>query len=184
MLDHAIHRAGRDGFSINGGRRSTGYIGKTSHMSRASTPFNGLNAKGHGGKYGKYVTQPPGHYVSQKNAMVETRGTQGENVCPSVISIGSMVRKKYSGAAHNVIQSITPENPNPADYSHEMYLHAKRARNICVVDVNNSSAHADDTHRKTCSYAKTLGEPMEGHEYVTYVRKSCADSTQPTAALN
>ena len=53
-LNQAKQNYGAAGFSINGGHRNVGYIGKDSKFSRNGTPFRGKHAYGNGGTFGNF----------------------------------------------------------------------------------------------------------------------------------
>jgi hypothetical protein len=73
---------GLNGFSINGGRRSGGYIGKDSKMSKNGTPYYGEYAIGNGGTNGKYKTSQP--LFNMPNVRADTQGKQYQFIKPSV----------------------------------------------------------------------------------------------------
>ena len=53
-LQMAIDHAGPVGFSINGGHRNIGGVGRDMKMSKSGTPYRGTQAVGFGGTFGKY----------------------------------------------------------------------------------------------------------------------------------
>ena len=113
VLQTAIDNPGYSGFSINGGRRNVGYVGKTYQMSKSGTPFRGEHPIGHGGTYGKYPSAIlVGEYSgaisnSSKSAVVQpllnsriadTLGTQYAYIKPSVLSTKGMLEKRFRWA--------------------------------------------------------------------------------------
>ena len=82
------------GFSINGGRRNVGYVGKGYAMSKSGTPFRGPHPIGWGGTYGQYPRTEPTMNVRE----VDTLGTQEVYVKPSVLSNRGMLVKRYRWA--------------------------------------------------------------------------------------
>lgn len=90
-LQGAINTYGNSGFSINGGTRNVGYIGKESKFSKSGTPFRGTQPIGWGGTYGKYVSPEPVFNSTE----VDTLGTQYMYIKPSVLSTRGMLRKRY-----------------------------------------------------------------------------------------
>jgi hypothetical protein len=73
-LEIAIKNPGRVGFSINGGHRNIGGVGRDMKMSKSGTPFRGLYPIGFGGSKGSYPTGSPnptswgGHPTSYESA--------------------------------------------------------------------------------------------------------------------
>ena len=53
-LQIAIDNPGPVGFSINGGHRNIGGIGRDMKMSKSGTPYRGTEPIGFGGTYGRY----------------------------------------------------------------------------------------------------------------------------------
>ena len=53
-LQLAIDNPGPVGFSINGGHRNVGGVGRDMKMSKSGTPYRGTQPIGFGGTYGKY----------------------------------------------------------------------------------------------------------------------------------
>jgi hypothetical protein len=53
-LKEAIQNYGAVGFSINGGRRNMGGVGRDMKMSKSGTPYRGTQPIGFGGTFGKY----------------------------------------------------------------------------------------------------------------------------------
>ena len=110
-LQEALQTYGPVGFSINGGHRNVGYIGKTYGMSKSGTPYRGVHPIGFGGTYGKYPSATlVGQYsgavpnAGSKQAAVQpvlnssevnTMGTQYIYVKPSVLSTKGMLEKRY-----------------------------------------------------------------------------------------
>ena len=88
-LQLAIHNEGPVGFSINGGTRNVGYVGKTYQMSKSGTPFRGTHPIGNGGNYGKYPRPQP----VLNSQEVDTLGTQYKYIKPSVLSTKGMLEK-------------------------------------------------------------------------------------------
>ena len=54
VLKEAIANYGAVGFSINGGHRNVGGVGRDMKMSKSGTPYRGSYPIGWGGTYGKY----------------------------------------------------------------------------------------------------------------------------------
>ena len=117
-LQLAIQHFGPEGFSINGGHRNIGGVGKDMKMSKSGTPYRGVYPIGFGGTFGTYPSAtlvgnpesnstgavPNAHSKSAavepvlNSRIVDTMGTQYLYVKPSVLSTYGMLDKKYRWA--------------------------------------------------------------------------------------
>ena len=119
-LKEAIHNYGNAGFSINGGHRNVGGVGRDMKMSKSGTPYRGTQPIGWGGTFGKYPSATlvgtktngiqstgciPNAHSKQaavdpvlNSRIVDTMGTQYLYVKPSVLSNYGMLDKKYKWA--------------------------------------------------------------------------------------
>jgi len=159
-LQLAIHNPGPVGFSINGGTRNVGYIGKTYKMSKSGTPYRGTQPIGFGGTYGKYPSaQLVGPYsgaVPNNNTKtvvqpvlnsreVDTLGTQYLYVKPSVLSTKGMLDKKYRWAYYGKYPNywVQPNyTGNLTDtVSQGLYIQNLAAANTCNLKVNNTAEY-------------------------------------------
>ena len=93
-LKIAKQNFGPVGFSINGGHRNVGGIGKEYKFSTNGTPFRGVNAYGSGGTFGRYPRPEPVFNVNRVIAL----GDQYLYVKPSVLSTYGLLQKKYRWA--------------------------------------------------------------------------------------
>jgi hypothetical protein len=124
------------GFSLNGGTRNVGYVGKTYAFSKQGTPFVGQFAKGNGGCCGTYYQAEP--FFNATEAIV--LGNQGAFIKPSVLSTKGMLEKKYrwinTGKYPNywVQPNYTGNQTDSA--SSMLYTQNKAAANDCVVNTN------------------------------------------------
>ena len=156
-LQEALQTYGPVGFSINGGHRNVGYIGKTYGMSKSGTPYRGTQPIGFGGTYGKYPSATlVGPYsgavpnAGSKQAVVQpvlnssevnTMGTQYIYVKPSVLSSKGMLEKRYrwvyNGQYPNywVQPNYTGNQTDSA--SQGLYVQNLAAANTCNLKVNN-----------------------------------------------
>jgi hypothetical protein len=137
-LEEAIKHPGPVGFSLNGGHRNVGYVGKESKFSKNGTPFRGLHPMGWGGHYGHYARTEPVYNVNE----VIVLGDQAEFVKPSVLSTYGMLQKKYRWAYNGQypnywVQPVYGNTTQSDTASQGMYLHDKTVANICVTDINN-----------------------------------------------
>jgi len=109
-LQSAIQNYGSAGFSLNGGHRNVGGVGREMKMSKSGTPYRGTQPIGWGGTYGKYnsaqltgpysgaVPNTGSHQIVQpvlNSSRVNTLGTQYQYIKPSVLSTYGMLDKKY-----------------------------------------------------------------------------------------
>lgn len=154
VLQSAIDNYGPVGFSINGGHRNVGYIGKTYHMSKSGTPYRGTEPIGWGGTYGKYPTaQLVGPYsgaISTNNSPVvqpllnavkKVSGTQYLYVKPSVLSTKGMLAKKYRWAYNGKYPNywVQPNyTGNQTDTASQgLYVQNLSSKNTLNIKVNN-----------------------------------------------
>ena len=164
-LQEALQTYGPVGFSINGGHRNVGYVGKTYGMSKSGTPYRGTQPIGFGGTYGKYPSATlVGEYsgavpnAGSKQAVVQpvlnssevnTMGTQYIYVKPSVLSTKGMLEKRYKWI-HNgqypnywVQPNYTGNQTDSA--SQGLYVQNLAAANTCNLKVNNVKTYEGHT---------------------------------------
>jgi len=110
-LQLAIDNPGPVGFSINGGHRNVGGIGRDMKMSKSGTPYRGVQPVGYGGTYGNYpsatLVGPYSGAIKPTKSTTQvvqpllnsqrpnTMGTQYLYVKPSVLSTNGMLDKRY-----------------------------------------------------------------------------------------
>ncbi len=162
-LQLAITNPGPVGFSINGGHRNVGGVGKDMKMSKSGTPYRGTHPIGWGGKFGKYPSAtlvgnnvdgiqstgavpnahskfPPVQPVLN-SSIVNTMGTQYLYIKPSVLSTHGMLDKKYRWAYYGTYPNfwVQPNyTGNQTDSgSQGLYIQNKAAANTCSLNVNN-----------------------------------------------
>jgi len=136
---------GSVGFSINGGRRNVGYVGKTYQMSKMGTPFRGnFPCWTSGGQSGNYNLSLPVFNVNE----VIVLGNQYEYIKPSVLSTRGMLRKKYKWAYNGQYPNywVQPNySGNQTDSASQgVYLQSISAANDCVNDVNKPDVYLDN----------------------------------------
>jgi len=159
-LQLAIHNPGPVGFSINGGHRNVGGVGRDMKMSKSGTPYRGTQPIGFGGTYGKYPSAvllgTDGQYSGAVNnahnkaslvqpvlnsRIVDTLGTQYLYVKPSVLSTKGMLDKKYRWAYYGVYPNywVQPNyTGNQTDTASQgLYVQNKAAINTCNLKVND-----------------------------------------------
>ena len=143
------------GFSINGGTRNIGYIGKDSKMSKRGTPFRGVYPYGSG----PYPSDKSGRtYGSESLPMMNVnevivQGDQSRFIKPSVLSTYGMLRKKYrwihSGQYPNYwVQPNYGSSMQSETKSQGNYLHDLTVANIRKIDVNQDQRYK--SHFKNC----------------------------------
>lgn len=143
-LNQAIHNYGAVGFSLQGGHRNVGYVGKTYHMSRFGTPFRGLHPMGNGGTFGTYPRSQPTMNVQE----VDTLGTQYMYIKPSVLSTKGMLSKKYRWAYNGKYPNywVQPNyTGNQTDTASQgLYVQNLASANTCNLKVNNAALYANN----------------------------------------
>ena len=163
-LQLAIDNPGPVGFSINGGHRNVGGVGRDMKMSKSGTPYRGTQPIGFGGTYGKYpsallvgsegqytgAVQPPNNPspVVQpvlNSRIVDTMGTQYLYIKPSVLSTHGMLDKKYRWAYYGKYPNywVQPNyTGNQTDTASQMlYIQNKASANTCNLKVNNTATY-------------------------------------------
>ena len=130
---------------------------------------------------GAYSSSNTSSYNSM-SVKILLAGTQHKFIKPSVLSNFGMLRKKYkwvsSGQYPNVWVQDAPGSTTQSDkYSQGMYIHTKKAANMCVVDVNNQAAHAGAPTSCECVYVKHLNNPLTSEQYTMMVQNKCASQT-------
>ena len=196
VLKEAIQNYGAKGFSLNGGHRNVGYIGKDSKFSRNGTPFRGVHAYGNGGTYGKYARPEPVFNVNR----VIVLGDQYLYIKPSVLSTYGQLQKQYRWARNGQypnywVQPLVGGTWQADTKSQGMYLHTKQAANTRYINVNDKDKYVG--YIKNCGgpalcsnttamytyndlarnapYTKELYEPISSSEYTTYIQRGCVN---------
>ena len=191
-LKQAIQNYGPVGFSINGGHRNIGYVGKTSMFSKQGTRFRGTEPYGSGGSGGRYPTPLPVFNVNE----VIVLGDQQLYIKPSVLSTYGMLNKKYkwikSGQfPNNWVQPNYTGNQVDTN-SQGMYIQNKKVGNTCISDVNNTTIYQNhivnhgptlcktsaakftfDDMVRNAPYTKTLFEPLQSSDQTIRVQRKC-----------
>jgi hypothetical protein len=185
-LKESIKTYGQAGFSINGGRRNVGGIGRDMKMSKSGTPYRGTQPIGWGGTYGKYPsailvgnsTQKTTGAVANSNMAVvepvlnsriaDTMGSQYIYIKPSTLSTKGMLEKKYrwinNGQYPNywVQPNYTGNQTDTA--SQWLYIQNKAAANVCNLKVNNIGTYVDNI-KPTGPTLCTPGTSTAGFKY-------------------
>jgi len=160
-LKEAIENYGAVGFSLNGGHRNVGGVGRDMKMSKSGTPYRGTQPIGFGGTFGKYPSATLVGNTSQqvtgavRNAhskqsvvepvlnarIVDTMGTQSLYINQSVLSNYGMLDKKYRWAKYGTYPNywVQPNyTGNQTDTKSQwQYIQNKSAANTCNLKVNN-----------------------------------------------
>jgi hypothetical protein len=196
-LTQAINNPNNNGFSINGGTRNTGYVGKSYMMSKSGTPFRGMNPIGWGGHINQYVQAQPTFNVNE----VYTKGDQYKYIKPSVLSTFGMLSKKYRwirGQYPNVWVQPNYTGNQTDSKSQGTYISDKTSSNMCVSDVNNvekyenyivscgptlcQTSTANFTFNNMASnapYTKYLNQPVDSSQYLLGLQRKCTDPKGP-----
>jgi hypothetical protein len=193
-LQLSINTLGPVGFSLNGPHRSTGYVGRSSAMSKNGTPFRGQYPLGSGGHLGTYAEPLPVFNVNK----VITQGDEWKYIKPTVLTTYGMLEKKYRWAQNGVFPNnwVQPNyTGNLTDTrSQGLYLHDLTTSNMCVLDVNNPDKYVG--YIKTCGptlcsssaakfkynnmasngpYTKRLREPATSSEHTLRIQRRCTN---------
>jgi len=162
-LKEAIQNYGAVGFSVNGGHRNIGGVGREMKMSKSGTPFRGTHPVGFGGTYGKYPSatlvgnntngiQSTGSIRNEgskqavvdpvlNSRIVDTMGTQYLYIKPSTMSNYGMLDKKYRWAWYGQYPNywVQPNyTGNQTDSASQMlYIQNKASANTLNIKVNN-----------------------------------------------
>ena len=197
-LQQALQVYGPVGFSINGGHRNVGYVGKSYAMSKSGTPFRGTQPMGSGGLYGRYPRPEPVFNVNR----VIVEGTQYQYIKPTVLTTYGMLEKKYRWVHNGQYPNywVQPVNTgNLTDSSSQgVYIHEKTVANMCVNDVNNpekyegyikcvgsancknSNSIIKSTYDNVASngqYTKQLYQPNPSSQHTLQIQRKCAYPT-------
>ena len=196
---------GTNGFSLQGGRRNSGYIGKTYHMSKNGTPYYGVFPIGNGGTNGRYPVSQP--VFNCPNVKVDTRGKQYRYIKPSVLSTKGMLERKYmwinNGQYPNHwVQPVYGGSNLSVNASQQVYIKNKAAQNITVnntnaywkfVGHNDCNKNITDTNYSKCNnstggnynsfniqssngkYTKFLTIPQDSSQYTLQIQRKCAN---------
>jgi len=167
-LQLAIDNYGPAGFSINGGHRNVGGVGRDMKMSKSGTPYRGTQPIGFGGTYGRYpsatLVGTEGSYTgavqptNNKSPVVQpvlnsriadTMGTQYLYIKPSVLSTYGMLDKKYRWAYYgkfpnNWVQPVYTGNQTDTA-SQGLYVQNLASANTCNIKVNNTGTYEGHT---------------------------------------
>lgn len=165
IQEQAYKTYGPVGFSLNGGHRNIGGVGKDMRMSKSGTPYRGTHPIGWGGNKGAYpsatlvgeetytgavpnsgskaaVVQP---VLNSQN--VYTLGNQHLFIKPSVLSTRGMLRKKYKWAYYGQYPNywVQPNyTGNLTDAASQgLYVQTKSAANTCALKVNDAELYAN-----------------------------------------
>ena len=131
------------GFSLNGGHRNVGYVGKTMEFSENGTPFRGKFPLG-GSITDAFPPSQPVFNINEVNVL----STQYQYIKPSVLSTRGMLQKKYKWIYNGTYPNFWVQ-PNYAGSmqsdtkSQGMYVHNVTTSNLCVTDVNATDKYVD-----------------------------------------
>ena len=191
---------GKNGFSLEGSRRTGTYIGKSYRMSKSGTPFYGQFPIGWGGTNGKYPKAEP--LLNCPEVLGDVRGKQFEYVKPSVLSTKGMLERKYKWIHNGIypnywVQPVYP-NSNLSDNSSQgVYIHNVAASNICVNNTNKFNkfiGYYRPGGATGCSttpalyksyniisqnglYTKMLNIPQQSSQYTLQIQRKCTNPT-------
>lgn len=199
-LQLALKNPAPVGFSINGGTRNIGYVGKDSKFSKQGTPFRGIHPYGSG----TYPQNKDGiTYATMSEPVFNVNevivlGDQAPFIKQSVLSTYGMLRKKYrwiyNGQYPNYwVQPNYGSSMQSETKSQGNYIHDLKVSNICVVDVNNDEKYVGNirscatgtTCHKTpalftynavagnASYTKFIKQPIDASVQTMRMQRKC-----------
>ena len=168
-LKDAIQNYGAVGFSINGGHRNVGGVGRDMKMSKSGTPYRGTQPIGFGGTYGKYPSATlvgsttngiqstgsiPNAHSKQaavdpvlNSRIVDTMGSQYLYVKPSTLSTYGLLDKKYRWARYGQYPNywVQPNyTGNQTETASQMlYIQNKASANTLNLKVNNVGTYEE-----------------------------------------
>jgi hypothetical protein len=200
-LQTALSSPSPVGFSINGGTRNIGYVGKESKFSKQGTPFRGVYPYGSGvsshtkqGNPYNGINQP----VYNVNEVI-VLGNQNNYIKPSVLSTYGMLRKKYRWAytgkyPNNWVQPNYGQTTQSDTKSQGNYIHDLTVSNICVVDINNQAKYVGNIKRggptncqtttakfryddmtQNAPYTKFIKQPLDSSIQTMRIQRKCAN---------
>jgi len=176
VLKIATQTYGAAGFSLNGGHRNIGGVGREMKMSKSGTPYRGTQPIGFGGTYGEYnsaqLKGPYGGAVQNigsqmivqpvlNSSKVNTMGTQYKYIKPSVLSNNGMLDKKYKWIHYGTypnywVQPIYTGNQvqNSGQQLYIETLSSKNAGNLNVNNVGDYENYCAFKNQKLCKTSK------------------------------
>lgn len=200
VLKEAILKYGAVGFSLNGGHRNIGGVGKDYKMSKSGTPYRGTQPIGWGGTYGKYPTAQP----LLNSQVVDTLGQQYLYIKPSVLSTKGMLVKKYRWAYNGQYPNywVQPNyTGNQTDSASQwLYVQNKAAANTCNLKVNtvglyeghivpsgptlctpgrSTAMFTYNDMARNAPYTKKLYQPVSYSQYNLYLTRGCNNPVGP-----
>lgn len=164
-LQLAIHNPNDSGFSINGGRRNIGGVGRDMKMSKSGTPYRGMHPIGWGGSNGQYPSatllgnseqqttgavpnansKVPAVQPVLNSRIVDTMATQYLYIKPSVLSTYGMLAKKYRWAFNGKYPNywVQPNyTGNQTDTASQgLYVQNLASANTTNIKVNNVATY-------------------------------------------
>lgn len=194
-LNDSIHNYGSVGFSLNGGHRNVGYVGKSYSMSKSGTPYRGTQPIGWGGTNGKYKQVEP----LLNSQEVDTLGNQYLYIKPTVLTTYGMLEKKYRWAytgqyPNKWVQPVIGGTWQSDTKSQGNYIKNITTSNMCVIDVNKQDKYIGhivncgptlcetSTARfryndmaKNGPYTKTIRQPLDSSQYTLYIQRGCTN---------
>lgn len=168
---HSHGYGGLIGFSLNGGRRSMGYIGKDRLNSKVVTPFRGTEPLGLDGSRG--------NIVMGVGAGTDIRGEQFKVNKPSVVSTREHINQMRWCCA-DIVRTQSGIDMG----SQDQYVSKKAASNVCVLPTDKpnkvlqakcSSLNENASDRLDCknNYSKDV-VPIDSSLRTLGIRNGCA----------
>lgn len=163
---HSHGYGGLSGFSINGGRRSMGYIGKDHLNSKVVTPFRGTEPMGLDGNTRTIIYGV--------GAGTDIRGEQYKVIKPSVVTSREQINNMRWCCA-DIVRTQSGIDMG----SQDQYVTKKAAANICVLPTDKQSRgfhpKCSLSERLDCknNYSKDI-VPVDSSLRTLGIKKQCA----------
>lgn len=162
---------GRKQFSLNGGVRSTGYVGQD-NLSRhfPMTPMRGNVSRGHGGHLGSYHRTNIVSGISNQN--------DSNVIKSSVVGTYGMIRKKYKW---DMLSSTKPDVNMNLNYESSYIKNLEKTTLACInskhskqdIETENKSQFSCPNKKSDiCTTIKEVGSKTQG-QYVNLIETKC-----------
>ena len=176
IYKNKISGKGHNGFSINGGYRNIGCVGKTNlAKSVTRTRFKGNYPVGYGGLNGNYVVSinNSGSCCSNDNNIIKSSIKNTSGLLYSVVKHPTSV---YNVSCSSSCNEISFNDNTNYKYSQDLYISNKsKDYSRCVTSQTNSVINTccnrtfiGHNNNKTSNYFKDLNSNKTYHDYYNY----------------
>lgn len=177
-----------NGFSINGGTRNIGYVGKDCIRSSTGTRMNGIHPYGYGGTLGQYSSNSIMYNVNNN-----VLATQSLYIKPSVVSTQGMLHSKYkciyNGTYPNTIVKNVYTGNLTDNSSQGNYINKLQSSVVNTLDVNNTYKFVNicknndvkTQHKKIYpgmrigNYMKPPKQALDASTYLLHITNTCVN---------